>query len=156
MGGSGEGLGGFWQGLGVFWAPLEALRALFCLIGVFLGTLGVLLGALGQFLVKFLLIFVDFYRVLASPMAEASEASEQSERAKLSGACSGFPLLTHAFAGVPLLSLVSLLLSLLSLALPCVTCFNSPKTISLLLLHAPTTLICLRASRSLLRQVFLF
>ena len=29
-------------------------------------------------------------------------------RAKLSGACSGFPLLTHAFAGVPLLSLASL------------------------------------------------
>ena len=36
------------------------------------------------------------------------EASEQSERAKLSGTCSGFPLLTHAFAGVPLLSLASL------------------------------------------------
>ena len=45
------------------------------------------------------------------------------------------------------------LLSLLPLALPCVTCFNSPKTISILLLHASTTLICLRASRSLLRQV---
>ena len=41
-------------------------------------------------------------------MRGASEASEQSERAKLSGACSGFPLLTHAFAGVPLLSLASL------------------------------------------------
>ena len=35
----------------------------------------------------------------------ASEASEQSERAKLSGAFSGFPLLTHAFVGAPLLSL---------------------------------------------------
>ena len=34
----------------------------------------------------------------------ASEASEQSERAKLSGAFSGFPLLTHAFVGAPLLS----------------------------------------------------
>merc|ERR1712093_828467 len=34
-------------------------------------------------------------------------------------------------------------------------CNNSSKTISLLLLHASTTLICLRASRSLLRQVFL-
>ena len=33
-------------------------------------------------------------------------------------------------------------------------CNNSSKTISLLLLHASTTLICLRASRSLLRQVF--
>ena len=35
----------------------------------------------------------------------ASEASEQSERAKLSDAFSGFPLLTHAFVGAPLLSL---------------------------------------------------
>ena len=34
-------------------------------------------------------------------------------------------------------------------------CNTSSKTISLLLLHASTTLICLRASRSLLRQVFL-
>ena len=34
----------------------------------------------------------------------ASEASEQSERAKLSGACSGFPLLTLlALASLPLL-----------------------------------------------------
>ena len=39
-------------------------------------------------------------------LLEASEASEQSERAKLSGAIAGFPLLTHAFAGVPLLCLV--------------------------------------------------
>ena len=38
-------------------------------------------------------------------LLEASEASEQSERAKLSGAIAGFPLLTHAFAGVPLLCL---------------------------------------------------
>ena len=37
-------------------------------------------------------------------VCRASEAREQSERAKLSGACSGFLLLTHAFAGVPLLS----------------------------------------------------
>ena len=37
-------------------------------------------------------------------LLEASEASEQSERAKLSGAFSGFPLLTHAFVGAPLLS----------------------------------------------------
>ena len=101
--------GWFWEGLGTvlggFWQGLGALRALFCFLGVFLGTLRALLGALGQFLVELLFIFVDFYQVLASPIAEASEASEQSERAKLSGACSGFPLLTHAFAGVPLLSL---------------------------------------------------
>ena len=104
--------GWFWEGLGTvlggFWQGLGALRALFCFLGVFLGTLRALLGALGQFLVELLFIFVDFYQVLASPIAEASEASEQSERAKLSGACSGFPLLTHAFAGVPLLSLASL------------------------------------------------
>ena len=37
----------------------------------------------------------------------ASEASEQSERAKLSGAFSRFPLLTYAFAGVPWLSVAS-------------------------------------------------
>ena len=46
-------------------------------------------------------------------------------------------------------------LSLLALASPCVTCSNNPKTISLLLLHASATLTYLRASRSLLRQVFL-
>ena len=39
-------------------------------------------------------------------LLEASEASEQSERAKLSGAIAGFPLLTHAFAGVPLPSML--------------------------------------------------
>ena len=69
-------------------------------------------------------------------------------------------LLTHAFAGVPLLS--SLLHSfafpfVLLLArglLFDVACFNGSKTMSLLLLHASTTLICLRASRSLLRQVY--
>ena len=102
-------MGGFWEGLGTvlggFWQGLGALRALFCFLGVFLGTLRALLGALGQFLVELLFIFVDFYQVLASPIAEASEASEQSERAKLSGAIAGFPLLTHAFAGVPLLCL---------------------------------------------------
>ena len=38
-------------------------------------------------------------------LLEASEASEQSERAKLSGAFSGFPLLTHVFVGARLLSL---------------------------------------------------
>ena len=55
----------------------------------------------------------------------ASEASEQSERAKLSGACSGFPLLTHAFAGVPLLSLASLpLLDNGLLAVSSFSCFT--------------------------------
>ena len=75
----------------------------------------------------------------------ASEASEQSERAKLSGAFSGFPLLTHAFVGAPLLSLafccfaslhvvwhfllrVTLALnrsfSLLFLAVPCLLLFS--------------------------------
>ena len=55
----------------------------------------------------------------------ASEASEQSERAKLSGACSGFPLLTHAFAGVPLLSLASLpLLDHGLLAVSSFSCFT--------------------------------
>ena len=61
----------------------------------------------------------------AGPIAEASEASEQSERAKLSGACSGFPLLTHAFAGVPLLCLVSLpLLNNGLLAVSSFSCFT--------------------------------
>ena len=50
-----------------------------------------------------LLAFAGFYRVLL--LLGASEASEQSERAKLSDAFSGFPLLTHAFVGAPLLSL---------------------------------------------------
>ena len=55
----------------------------------------------------------------------ASEASEQSERAKLSGACSGFPLLTHAFADVPLLSLASLpLLDNGLLAVSSFSCFT--------------------------------
>ena len=121
--------GWFWEGLGTvlggFWQGLGALRALFCFLGVFLGTLRALLGALGQFLVELLFIFVDFYQVLASPIAEASEASEQSERAKLSGACSGFPLLTHAFAGVPLLCLVSLpLLNNGLLAVSSFSCFT--------------------------------
>ena len=70
--------GWFWEGLGTvlggFWQGLGALRALFCFLGVFLGTLRALLGALGQFLVELLFIFVDFYQVLASPIAEASEA----------------------------------------------------------------------------------
>ena len=58
-------------------------------------------------------------------LLEASEASEQSERAKLSGACSGFPLLTHAFAGVPLLSLASLpLLDHGLLAVSSLSCFT--------------------------------
>ena len=78
-------LGRFWEGLGTvlggFWQGLGALRALFCFLGVFPGTL----------------------RLFSWP--GASEASERSERAKLSGAFSGFPLLTHVFAGVPLLSL---------------------------------------------------
>ena len=45
-------------------------------------------------------------------------------------------------------------LSLLALASPYVTCYNNPKTISLLLLHASTTLIRLRASRSLAKTDF--
>ena len=56
-------------------------------------------------------------------------------------------LLTHAFAGVPLLS------SLLhSFALPFVLLLA--LTFSDLVLHASTSLICVRASRSLLRQVY--
>ena len=65
------------------------------------------------FCLCWMLCFAVFLVVLSSFLAVfaccycwgASEASEQSERAKLSGAFSGFPLLTHAFAGVPLLSL---------------------------------------------------
>jgi ABC-type Fe3+ transport system permease subunit len=48
----------------------------------------------------------------------ASEASEQSERAKLSGAFSGFPLLTHAFAGVALAFSCFLLLRFSTCFLP--------------------------------------
>ena len=60
---------------------------------------------MGCILFLLLLLVASGCFVAAFVTAEASEASEQSERAKLSGAFSGFPLLTHAFAGVPLLSL---------------------------------------------------
>ena len=139
----------FW----LVWVFFAMFLVTFWLCLLFLFTL----GCCGMFLLS-VACWAWFFCILL--LRGASEASEQSERAKLSGACSGFPLLTHAFAGVPLLSLyvacssMVCLLSLHSLALPCVTCFNSPKTISLLLLHASTTLTCLRASRSLLRQVF--
>ena len=100
----------------------------------------------------------QFLRVVIA----GGERSERAKRASealwcllwVSLAYPCFRWRTLAFSCVACSTMVCLL-SLLSLALPCVTYFNSPKTISLLLLHASTTLICLRASRSLLRQVFL-
>ena len=133
-GGSWEGLGrileGFWEGLGALW-PLQGLfsivsglcwallafPSLFLLFLVFLGLSQSFLASLGLwkafaglcwallFLDAFLIVLSSFLAVLACCYYwGASEASEQSERAKLSGAFSGFSLLTHAFAGVPLLS----------------------------------------------------
>ena len=82
------------------------------------------------------------FRCFCFPAWRASGASPTSE------AITSFLLssLLHSFA----LPFVLLLARDLPLA---VACFNGSKTISFLLLHASTTLICLRASRSLLRQV---
>ena len=94
------------------------LLANFLLFLVFLVTL----GCYGMFLLS-VACWAWFFCVLL--LRGASEASEQSERAKLSGACSGFPLLTHAFAGVPLLSVASLhLLDHGLLAVSSFSCFT--------------------------------
>ena len=85
-------------------------------------------------------------------VGRAKRASKASERSSLVLAL-GFPCLPCFLLRRFLCSTMVCLLSLLSLALPCVTCFNSPKTISLLLLHASITLTFDLASRSLLRQV---
>ena len=112
----------FWEVFGRVWEPFGrsgGLPRLFCsCFGTFLGCLGIFsmlladfwlfllflvtLGCCGMFLLS-VTCWAWFFCVLL--LRGASEASEQSERAKLSGACSGFPLLTHAFAGVPLLCL---------------------------------------------------
>ena len=73
------------------------LLANFWLFLLFLVTL----GCCGMFLLS-VTCWAWFFCVLL--LRGASEASEQSERAKLSDAFSGFPLLTHAFVGAPLLS----------------------------------------------------
>ena len=86
--------------LGLCWALLGLVGLCWALLG-FAWLCWALLGFAG--LCWALLAFAGFYRVLL--LLGASEASEQSERAKLSDAFSGFPLLTHAFVGAPLLSL---------------------------------------------------
>ena len=100
-GGFGEGfgrvLGGFWEGLGAFWALWGPPKAFFCCFGPFLGCLDIFsmllanfwlfllflvtLGCCGMFLLS-VACWAWFFCVLL--LRGASEASEQSERAKLS------------------------------------------------------------------------
>ncbi len=118
-------LEGFWEGFGRVWGSFGRSgglpRLYFSCFGTFLGCLGIFsmllanfwlfllflvtLGCYGMFLLS-VACWGWFFCVLL--LRGASEASEQSERAKLSGSCSGFPLLTHAFADVPLLSFASI------------------------------------------------
>ena len=105
---------GFWRVLEGFWSfwdvPRPFQRCFWTLLG-FVGLSWPFFALPGLFwsfpafshLFWFLSTFVGLERV--SLLWGASEASEQSERAKLSGAFSGFPLLTLAFASVPLPSL---------------------------------------------------
>ena len=114
-------------------------------------------GLLWDVFVECGLLGVFFLRIVIA-WGERSERAKRASEALwcllwVSLAYPCFRWRTLAFSCVACSTMVCLL-SLLSLALPCVTYFNSPKTISLLLLHASTTLICLRASRSLLRQVY--
>ena len=163
-------LGGFGEGFGRVWEPFGRSgglpRLFFSCFGTFLGCLAIFsmflvnfwlfllflvtLGCCGMFLLN-----VACWAWFFNCVGRAKRASKASERSSLVLAL-GFPCLPMPSLAYPcfvlcrfLCSTMVCLLSLLSLALPCVTCFNSPKTISLLLLHASTTLICLRASRSL-------
>ena len=161
-------MGWFWEGLGAFWAFWGPPKAFFSCFGTFLGCPAIFsmllvnfwsfllflvtLGCCGMFLLS-VACWAGFfaYCYCMGRAKRASEALWCLLWVSLAYPC--FRWRTLAFCCVACSTMVCLL-SLLSLALLCVTCFNSPKTISLLLLHASTTLICLRASRSLLRQVY--
>ena len=73
----------------------------------------------------------------------ASEASERSERAKLSGAFFGFALLTPAFAGVPLLSLAFYCFAFLHVVwhFPWNGTMAFPHSLSILLVTVPCLLL---------------
>ena len=104
----GEVLGGSWLNFATFVLLCAASCCIFAALVVFSVPVAVVVAVSVVVIVAVIMAVVVacwawFFCVLL--LRGASEASEQSERAKLSGACSGFPLLTHAFAGVPLLSL---------------------------------------------------
>ena len=96
-------MGGFWEGLGALWT----LQGLFSVVSGLCWALLVLPGIFLLFLAfpglsQPFLAFAGLCWVLTRVIIAGGE---RSERAKLSDAFSGFPLLTHAFVGAPLLSL---------------------------------------------------
>ena len=138
--------GGFWEGFGRVWEPFgHSWRlsgpcfALFAGVDCFLLVLdafGGLGGVWGGFLLGFAGLGMTIREEVllgAGPIAEASEASEQSERAKLSGACGCFLVVFSGRLGLSL--------AFSRLPLPAMS------------YHIGTCLKRDRASRSLLRQV---
>ena len=134
MGPSGNLLGRLWGGFWLNFATFVLLCAASCCIFAALVVFSVSVAVVVAVSVAVVVIVAVIIAVVVACWAwffcvllprGASEASEQSERAKLSGTCSGFPLLTHAFADIPLLSLASLpLLDNGLLAVSSFSCFT--------------------------------
>ena len=146
MGGFGEGLGGvwggFWEGFGKVWEPFGRSRTFSALFLDFAGLCWSFLAfscSSLPFLVlpslfSPLLAFGGLCWVSTRVIIAGGERSERAKRASEAlwcflWACLAYPCFrwrTLAFSCVACSTMVCLL-SLLSLALPCVTYFNSPK-----------------------------
>ena len=113
-------MGGFWESLeafGAFWKPFgEALGgswlncatfALLCAASCCIFAALVVFSVPVAVVVAVSVAVVVIVAVIMAVVV-ACWACFCVGRAKLSGACSGLPLLTHAFAGVPSLSVASL------------------------------------------------
>ena len=132
LGGAGEGFGRVWEPLGRCWELPGLLFAVFRVSGSLLDAVGRSQGCCMLFLV-FFLHFLYFLR------RRRAERRERSERCEAPG----------------LLFAVFRYFLLFLFIFDCFVIVWAVFKSSALALHASTALICLRASRSLLRQVFL-